>query len=38
MLMCKWRPLTVSPDEEWQVNHQTVVPNCYPEDNVKFST
>ena len=29
VLMRKWRPPTVSSDEEWQVNHQIVVPTCY---------
>ena len=23
---------TISPDEEWQVSHQIVVPKCYQED------
>ena len=32
VLMRKWRPPTVSPDEEWQVSHQIVVPKCYRED------
>ena len=32
MLMCKWRPPTISPDEEWQVSHQIVVLKCYCED------
>ena len=34
MLMCKWRPLIVSPDEEWKVSHQlrTVVSKFYHED------
>ena len=29
ILMRKWRPPTVAADEEWQVSHQIVVPNCY---------
>ena len=28
VLMSKWKTLTVSPDEEWQVSHQIVVPRC----------
>ena len=31
VLMHKWRPPTVSSDEEWQVSHQIVVPKCYRE-------
>jgi len=29
VLMRKWRPPTAAADEEWQVSHQIVVPNCY---------
>ena len=32
VLMRKWRPPTVATDEEWQVSHQIVIPNCYRED------
>ena len=32
VLMRKWRPPTISPDEEWQVSHQIVIPKCYRED------
>ena len=29
ILMRKWRPLDVSADDEWTVNHQIVVPRAY---------
>ena len=29
ILMRKWRPSTASPEDEWQVSHQIVVPKCY---------
>ena len=29
VLMRKWRPSTASPEDEWQVSHQIVVPKCY---------
>ena len=32
VLTRKWRPPTVSTDEEWQASHQIVVPNCYHAD------
>ena len=32
ILMHKWRPPTVAADEEWQVSHKIVVPNCYHAD------
>ena len=32
ILIYMWRPPTISPDEEWQVSHQVVVPKCYHED------
>ena len=32
ILMREWRPPDVSADDEWTVNHQTVVPRaCCPE-------
>ena len=30
--MHKWRLPTISPNEEWQMSHQTVVPKCYHKD------
>ena len=30
--MHKWRPPTISPDEQWHVSHQIVVPKCYHKD------
>ena len=29
ILMRKWRPCTAPSDEEWQVSHQIVVPQCF---------
>ena len=32
VLMYTWRPPKISPDEEWQISHQVVVPKCYHEE------
>ena len=37
ILMRKWRPLDVSADDEWTVNHQIVVPRAYRPEILNFA-